>query len=509
MELIQIQVFNVIYKILRKKETINICLIKNNQYLCFFLRIMTKLLSEPRVPKPIEPKKRVKKVKVEKSLDSEPVKYTLIKESDKTKVNELFRIYKDDPYKARVKYFKSHDSYTFDRLVLFEFDKEHFEICMFETKVGISVTNRIYSSQKKMAAVAYKKGKFWCFKRNGRRGNLNVRPLLYCSLINFIREHETKNWSSENGYLNSFIFNYFKDRFFWVKALSESKFSDTINLNNIKKEKLFGLNDIDRYQFKVPNNIVKVIKASNLNDTLRNNGKSLQRTWPSILKVLDNVQNLKVGTLNYKDFYDTYVMANILGRKINCDWGLKRLVEAHDSWSTEITNILLDCEIEYKLKIRNVYQAFAEFSGFSLLKTNKDMLREGMEKNHCVGTYIDRVEKGECAIYSIDGYTLQLGLVSDIDWETCKARSSSTSPSYFIRETFNIHHLKGLIHDKYKEILHIKQFKGRFNVEAPSELIDLVNASLIKFVNSDGVINSIKELEIFGAKELFEENLPF
>ena len=122
---------------------------------------MSKLLTEPRIIKEIKdvsPKKRVKK----KSSDEKVgVKYTVFFEGAKTDVDELFRVYREDPFKARVKFFNKGKGYfSFCRVVLFEFENGEFEICRFQNSFGISTTNKIYSSQKRMLVLYIVKKSF-------------------------------------------------------------------------------------------------------------------------------------------------------------------------------------------------------------------------------------------------------------------------------------------------------------------------------------------------------------
>ena len=89
---------------------------------------MSKLLREPRPLKEIiVPKKRVKRIKRVDTTDL-PIECTVIRESNRSKVDELFRMYKEDPFKARVKYFNSDKQYWFTRLVIFTHGPEDFMI---------------------------------------------------------------------------------------------------------------------------------------------------------------------------------------------------------------------------------------------------------------------------------------------------------------------------------------------------------------------------------------------
>lgn len=454
---------------------------------------MSKLLTQPRIPKNItQPVKKAKRFKPEpKETTEEKVKFTLIKESDKKEVNELFRIYKEDPFKARVKYHnKGKGSFTFTRLVLFEFNKDDFEICQFSVNFGISTTNRIYSSQKKLASISYKKGKFWCI--NNRNKNKSICPLTYGTFVSFIQETENLyTWKKEDGSFieKSEVFKYFYKRFPWVLMLSESDISMGANMNVIKNQKLFGMKDLNRHVMKVPNNIAKIVMESKTFETLKNQGQAIKR-WHGVMKVLDNLENVTPELLNDHLFADTCKMANTLGRKINCAWGSKRLKEEHDKWAKEITRIVLDCELEYVLNIRPIYKAFANFSGYRLLKTNKDMLAEGMMQHHCVGTYIDQVDRGQSAIFHVKGYTLQLNVI-DLNWDTYKSRTEKVHPHH-MSETYNNKGLYEKIDPSHNKALVNAQFRGKFNEQAPQELVDEVNKMMIDFINADGFENTAK-----------------
>jgi hypothetical protein len=321
--------------------------------------------------------------------------------------------------------------------------------------------------------------------------------LTYGNFIRFIQESENIFfWDKENiGFTEkSEVFKYFHKRFPWVLMLSESDISLGANMNVIKTQKLFGMKDLNRHVMKVPNNIAKIVMGSHFFLTLKNQGEPIKR-WHGIMKVLDNLENVTTELLDDHLFYDTCKMANTLGRKINCCWGSKRLKEEHDKWSKEITRIILDCEIEYDLNIRPIYKAFANFSGYQLLKTNKDMLAEGMLQHHCVGTYIDRVDKGQTAIFHVKGYTLQVQVL-DLDWKTHKSRTERVHPLYMSESYYN-KDLYEKIDPSHDKALVNAQFRGKFNEQAPQELVDEVDQMLIDFVNANGFKNTAKGEETY------------
>lgn len=177
-------------------------------------------------------------------------------------------------------------------------------------------------------------------------------------------------------------------------------------------------------------------------------------------------------------FYDTCKMARTLGKKVNCKWGLKRLKQEHDKWARLITQIELDCIKKFELNIHPVYYAFESYSGFKLLKTNKDMLVEGMFQKHCVGTYIDRVDRGECAIFHIDGYTLQLGITERVE-------SVREMPDVSVFGDGNI--VMPVTKNKVIKGLKNMQFKGKYNSTPPKELVEYVEGMIKSFELSGGL----------------------
>lgn len=416
---------------------------------------MSKLLNEPRLVKDIlVPKVKKRLPKKVKSDEPKSVKFTVIYESQKTKINELVILYRQDPFKARVKYFSEKDTqggFGFDRVVLFEYPDGNFQIVIFHVKVGISVTNKMYFSQSKGSFISYKKDKFWY---KGLRGE--IRPLNYNLFVVF-----THNIFGDKKQ----IIEFFLEKFHWFKMISEIEVGGNIPFNTIVSKKLFGLNDILRYQFKVPINVAKKIVDSDYFERI--SGASKPSTmWRETLKVLENVNDLKEEMLSDHHFVDTCKMARILGRKVNCKWGLKRLKQEHDNWSKEITLIQLDSVVEYEMRIKEIYKLFAEFSGYRLLRTNKEVLVEGTTNKHCVGTYIGNIEGGYSAIYHVKGYTLQLG-----EW-------------YYDQ----------VIDGEKKRMLSLRnlQFRGYKNENAPDDLREEVKGKIERFVESKLYLYFIK-----------------
>lgn len=450
-----------------------------------------KLLEGPRIQKEItEPKKKVRRVKKEKVEGEPKVKATVLKEGALGKINAFIKLYKKDPYKARVKFFNGNrTAYQFSRLVLFEYDKGDFEIANFTNTFGISVTNRMYSSQKKESSLIYRKKKFWYRQSGGR-----IKPLTFADFETFISNNENirQNWGDDkettlDRLSKSLIFQYFQTRFHWIKTIAEYQHNFLVTFNTVSEKKLYGFKDLNRHIFKVPYNISKMVEDSKFMERIKKQGRPFAH-WEETLKVLDHVDHLRPEMLADHHFIDTCKMARTLGKKVNCKWGLTRLKQEHDQWAREITRIILDCEDEYELNIKPEYKAFADFSGFRLLRTNKDMLEEGMVQNHCVGTYIDKVDRGECAIYHVDGYTLQVGI--ETKTEVIKEMPET---SLFGNGGITIPVSKHVEVKKFKNL----QFRGLRNRQAPSHLVKEVEDMMEEFATAGGFKAISKEGELY------------
>lgn len=384
------------------------------------------------------------------------VKYTVLSTGESSKLNKLLRVYKKDPFAARVIYFNSDkDEFFSSRLVMFEQDNGDFQICLYKKRFGISVTNRIYSRENKSQSIVYSKKKFYYINPNKK-----ITQLTYGGLLGFISNISFHSYGIRNFDTNLIIDTLIR-KFSWVRFIKEYPVLHSTAFSSFIKYKLFNLKDALRHIFKCPYPVINVIlhkphktKKNNIEfdvfDTINENdgenGSSINRLirWKLINKYLINIENLTIEMYNHHVFHDACKMAKILDKKINCSWGINRLIREHDKWSKEITHIVLSNEEKYDLKIGDVYRDFAEFSGYKMLTTNIDLLNEGMIQKHCVGTYIDSVNKGRCAIYHIEGFTLEIG------YSPMYGEVDRISPT--------------------KELVQFKQFRGRENSSAPLEL---------------------------------------
>lgn len=417
--------------------------------------------------------------------DKDEVKYTLLHERRNRELEDFIKIYKDDPYYARVKYFnENRQGFVSTRVGLFEKGNGDFNIVIFRKVYKMNKSSRIYSRETREMSIVYKGKKFWFI-----RGKM-VRPLMYESLSIFIRNF----YYNVSDIRESNVYEYLNNRFHWLKNLEESPLKGMITFSKIVEKKLYGLNDIHSHILKVPRPIAKRVIKSGFISRIERNGI---KWWYRTLSILDNINFLSEELLLYREFDDLINLSHTLGRRVNCKWGLKRIDYEHDNMSYELTNTLLKFEVEKGLDIRDVYTRFAEFSGFKLLRTNIELLKEGYDKKHCVATYIDKINRGECGVYSINGCTLQLTVV-DLDWENCKIRRNRLK-EYDIVETYNKPSLFKELTSDQKYYLYIVQFKGKYNIEASDELYSMVEGKIKEFVEANGLTDL--ETEKFYSKK--------
>jgi hypothetical protein len=327
--------------------------------------------------------------------EKKKIDWVLLDETSSVNIDRLFEIYKENPYNARIVYYNDKTKYIRNRLVMFNNSGNDFEVAFFKKTYGISVTNRIYNHEKKVSSIIYKGGKFYISGPHKR-----FAQLTYNGFILFV-----STWSLFDNIPNHIISKIFLEKFGWLRNVMENKILHNISFNTIVKNKLFNLNTSIRYILKVPAKVGTLLLTAYKNQYQISD---FIKIWTEMRKVLINVENIKIEMLQNHCFMDACKMAATLDKKVNCSWSIKRLVSEHDTWSKQITFTVLNYEPLCNLKNRKVYESFADFSGYKLLRTNRELMAEGMLQNHCVSTYISSIDNGSCAIYHIDGYTLEL-----------------------------------------------------------------------------------------------------
>lgn len=375
--------------------------------------------------------------KVEQKTKEE-CKLTVLSVDITPNIDRLKEIYATDRKKAKVifDHTKNNGSYVTNRICLFEYPNGDFRIVSMTRRYGVSVNAVLYSREKNNWVISYKhKTKVFYFINDFKR----VKHLT----INLLSMYSSTKFDSP-------IYTYLSMRFGWIRNVSENFYGRNLSFSSIIKHKLYNQREILKYVYQCPYPIGKILDAV----PFRGSKFDFIGIWKECKKVLINIENLKPEFISSIYFFDTTKMAATLGKKVNCSWSLKRLKQEHDKFNKEIIDVILEFEELKELNIKQVYKDFAEFSGFELLLTNHDLISEGKNMNHCVGTYTPTVNNGMCAIYRYKGHTLDLRYV--------KSYSPNTKTSS-------------------KGKLVVNQFMGYDNVCAPKELMDEVKEIVTNF----------------------------
>lgn len=382
-------------------------------------------------------------------MEKKKPEWTLIYESKSSLLDKLYEVYAKDKYKARILYFNDKSNYYKIRVVKFSHENGDFEICVFNEKTGISITNKMYRREKKIESIIYKGGKFWYSTRTKK-----LTQLTYSGLRSFVGNFA--GWNEIDGHA---VLKAFFKKFSWVRFISEEPALHNMAFNTIVRYKLYNQTDALKHKFKVPTPVIKVLK---------NHFKDYQTTdmfkiWKEMKQVLLNIENLKPELISHHMFIDTCKMARTLDKKVNCSWSTKRLEQMHNDWSKEITNTVLEFEEHRELNVGKIYRKFAEVTGYKLLTSNRDLLYEGMTQKHCVATYINKVDRGSAGIFHIDGYTLELNYQTvytyDVGINWGEFNGTNTENKY----------------------LYNTQFRGKYNCNAPAELQIEVSEKILAF----------------------------
>ena len=166
------------------------------------------------------------------------------------------------------------------------------------------------------------------------------------------------------------------------------------------------------------------------------------------IKYVDNYleyKNIAKKTPDYQTYFDDLIkMANEVNQKINFSLNKTNIKEQHD-------RILLENIDKMKVKqihVDDKYLILEKYlpRHFKMIKNGKDLLFEGLTQKHCVNSYSDNINKGQCCI-----------LTTEYD-----------DKRYTAEITFG----RGWLSDDNQDIYRINQFKGYANSSVPTELID-------------------------------------
>jgi hypothetical protein len=411
------------------------------------------------------------KRKTDKQLFPEWFKdgHKILDEQNSPKVDAMFKYYKKDRYLARVLYMNDSSGHENWKTILFTKKNGHFSIVVFRRKFGISVTNRMYSHEKRVMTINYN-GKFYLINNSGTGG----KTITQATLNNI--ERVLPFFGSGKNSLTEIVLDKIQERFSWLRFIREHHVLTNVAFNTIVKNKLYSLKKGLQHQYKVPLPVAKMLQK------LKNNVHIVQH-FKFHLPYMDNVESLKEewlkkdSTLNL--FHDSLRLAKIMDKKVSCSWSTRRLKEEHDEWSKELTDIIF-IDGNRDLKIDETFIEFSKLSGYEMLLTTKDMAYEGKRQNHCVVSYVNKVETGSCGIYRVGEFTLE------VIWG----------------------------YSNGNRIIKIGQLRGYSNQDAPKYLEDEVLTKLVDFNQRTLEINVSKEQMVepntrWIPPRMVEDDLPF
>lgn len=370
------------------------------------------------------------------TLPKEKPNHVVIREGFNKNVEKLFEIYAKDKAKARAYYYMNNvvsGSYVINRTVAFEYSNGDVRIANINERYGISTTNKMFSGESNEWAIIYKKDQDkYYFQRNYNFKGLCLNDLGW--------------WSDDSDVLKTYLSNKFPVLRTAFEQREKCGYFGSVLVNVIARKKIFSYKAMLRHVWGTSYKVAEVLmKVKNMDPN----------QWNEIRQALYNIENIREDFFDDKYFRDTRKFAAALGKKINCAWSQKRLKLQHDIWAKEVVEIILEFEELRDLKIRKIYQDFADFSGIQMLLTNHDLIAEGRRMSHCVGTYSGEVDAGRSGIYTYGIGTLELGTTVDSN-------------------------------DVNKTILYVKQFRGYDNIAVPSKDYHFVKNKVDGFNKSIG-----------------------
>lgn len=257
--------------------------------------------------------------------------------------------------------------------------------------------------------------------------------------------------------MNSELGDYLTKKFGWIRNLYTAEECRNLSVGTIIKHKLFNREKIIKHVYGVNRKVADVLATSRIevND--------ISFIWHQYKHVLINTDSLTKEFLlnNLHILKDTLRYADMFGEKVNAKWGIKRLKEEHDRMYRNYIDIILEFEPLRELNIRPVYLEFQKFTGFNMLTTNHQLIEEGKKQNHCVGTYVSQVNNGDCAIFTIGEYTMEIRFDKRGEWDKNLNKWISLDRA-----------------------LHLNQLRGYGNKSAPEDLQNVVKSAIEEFNNT-------------------------
>lgn len=337
---------------------------------------------------------------MEKQVSDNGVAWTLFRESKCPHLDRLLEIYKEDRMHAKVIFEANKNKYSYSstRDVLFEFPNGDFKVARLTRKFGMSITNIIYHRETTDWAISYKKATKKLYYIGGHKKG----QVTQCTFNTLLRIMPTQHNTIPETYP---VYKFLASKFGWLRNIGEDTRLHTLSFNVIMSKKLFNGKKALAHIYGVPYPVADVLSKNKSGY----NPWDYLKMWKQMRRHLINIENLKPEILDSHYFIDACKIGGQLGHKVNCSWSVRRLKEEHDKWSKEYDTIVMKYEPVIDLNIAQVYRDFAEFSGYTLLLTNHELINEGRLMRHCVGSYTSNVNSGHSGILRVEGHTLEVG----------------------------------------------------------------------------------------------------
>jgi hypothetical protein len=160
-------------------------------------------------------------------------------------------------------------------------------------------------------------------------------------------------------------------------------------------------------------------------------------------------------------YMDTYNICKAYNVPFKFTWSFKRVKDIHDKLYREYTKLVAATD-NTPLKIHTRFlQDWTKYNSkdvqVTLLTSSGELAAEGLLLNHCVASYVNYVNNGECCIVSVNYYNV----------------------NYTAEITYN----PTFSANKY--CFRISQFKGHSNIDAPKEAYDFLENLLKEFETSN------------------------
>jgi len=311
------------------------------------------------------------------------------------------------------------------RLGVFHRNKRDWAICLYKKSWGINKNNVLYSSEKIRVKVTFSKGKLWTRWGNGTVKSFQTKDVHHFNEINGAHKLVREEIIKRLPFMENF-FNHGND----------------ITFGTIRNKKLYNLNRIIRHLYNIPlskyKSLMSECEVAEVGDNEIQHDLTALRKYSQIFT---HCENVRLGNLTSAIWNDTMKFAGVLGKKINCGWSLKRLNAEHNKWYQEINEVLYKGDLS-PLTIADRFQRFADYSGYTLLASADKLYAEGLINNHCVATYVPKVNSGDCAIFHYKGGTLELSADYQVSGGVRKSqfmdRGNTTVPRSIVNEVVDM-----------------------------------------------------------------------